>query len=122
MERSVVNIIQTRAEAALKAAFASDPMLKHVKVSAVGGKIGNIDAILKFQFLDTSANPLKGYTGEQNEDSIRNGNATAGTVIVFGGKTYTIIRARRSKYEAHSKSEDKVYLVPFEGCRLAPKS
>ena len=122
MDRNVVKIIQNRAEDAIKKAFAVDPMLSHFKISAAGGKIGAIDTTLKFQFVDTKTKAPAEFTGTLGEDSVLHGGAAAGTEVMFGGKLYSIIRARRSKYEALSKLENKVFLLPFSGCRAVPKT
>lgn len=122
MDRNVVKIIQDRAEQILRAGFAADPMLKHFTVTFAGGTIGGVDATLKFLFLDTSATPLpvNPLTGDHNKD-IQLGLASAGTEVVYAGKTYTIIHARQKKYLAQAKENGKNYLIRFEGCQLVKK-
>ena len=122
MEKAIARIIHDRAEAAIKAAFAAEPMMKHISVNQAGGSIGAINATLKFSFVDTTAKPQAAavFTGERNEDSLRMGLAPAGTEVVFGGKTYKIISPRRSKYVAQELPNGKEYLIPFIGCRYAP--
>lgn len=120
MDRDLTRFVQARAESAIREAFATDPMLKHIEVSYAGGTIASsgANATLKFIFLDKSVAPSSIFGGKLTNDTVVKGLARANTPVLFGGKKYTILKARRIKYLARCDEDGRNYTLPFRGCTL----
>lgn len=121
-DQHFTRLVQDKALAAIKDAFAKDPTLKDINVSSGGGTIGTgrQDATLKFAFLNSKAAPSAAFGVELNSDTVRNGLANAGVEVMYGGKRYRIVKARQVRYLATCLSDGRNYTLPFGGCSLAP--
>lgn len=122
MTQAATRAIQEKAQKILREAFAADPLTKNLSISYVGGSIGmgRNDCTLKFQFVDSTVAPTSILGSELTNDMVRNGYAGVGATVLFGGKEYTVIKARQKKYLATCKENGVNYTLPFMGCSLAP--
>lgn len=121
-DQRFTRIVQDKALAAIKDAFANDPMLKDIAVTYGGGTIGvgRENATLKFAFLNSKAKPTAAFGVDLTNDAVRQGLANPGVEVNYGGKRYRIVKARQVRYLATCLDDGKTYTLPFGGCSLAP--
>lgn len=120
MSQASVRMIQEKAQEVLRKAFESDPVFKSLGISYVGGSIGlaRSDCTLKFQFVDSTASTKSVFGDVLNDTIVGKGLAGPGVKIVYGGKAYTILKARQKNYLVVSNENGKNYTIPFFLCRL----
>lgn len=120
IDQASTRIIQSRAEKAIREAFAADPLLKNIEASYGGGTIAanGASATLKFIFIDKNVVPSSAFGGQLTNDLVAKGLARTNTPILFGGKEYTVLKVRRIKYLARCEENGLNYTLPFRGCTL----
>jgi hypothetical protein len=120
MELNAAKIVAEKAIQAIKNAIANDPAISHFDCHMDGltAYRGEERFVLKLVFLDSTKKPTSILGGPLTDQIAALGGATAGTMIMSGGKRYKVISAARKCYHAVDDN-GKAWSVKFSGSTLA---